>query len=93
MLFRLEEWQSPSGMWHCAHTASFPSGVDLWVVPARLLNMPADKFILYVRDTYNAEVHVREDGGFVSFSWKKIADMRLYKNKINALARQKNYQI
>ena len=32
-LFRMEEWQSPGGMWHCAHTGSFPQEVDLWMIP------------------------------------------------------------
>ena len=93
-LFRMEEWQSPGGMWHCAHTSSFPPDVDLWIIPARLLGLPLDKYIMYIKENYkSAHIHIREDGGFVSISWESLAEMRKFKNKINALARQKNLQV
>ena len=93
-LFRMEEWQSPGGMWYCAHTGSFPSDVDLWIIPARLLGLPLDKYIMYIKENYkSAHIHIREDGGFVSISWESLTEMRKFKNWMNAKSRAINFQI
>ena len=35
----------------------------------------------------------KKDGSFVGWAWKSQAKMRLYKNFINAKAREVNYQV
>lgn len=95
ILYRLEEWQSASGRyWHCEHTSSFPKGVQKWVVPARLLNMPVDKFIEWLFKNYKPDMfYHNKDCSFCSWGWKSQTQMRKYKNYINKIAREKNFQI
>lgn len=94
MLFKLEEWQGSSGIWYCGHTASFPKNVSLWLVPARIMGISADNFIKILIEEYKPDfIYHNEDCSFVGWGWKKQADMRKYKNAINALARKVNFQI
>ena len=91
-LFRMEEWQSPIGDWHCGHVASFPKNVQLWVCPARILGMPADEYVKWMIETYKRD-KIYWSGKLFTFSWKSQAQMRKFKNYINAQSRKVNYQI
>jgi hypothetical protein len=94
MLYRLEEWQGASGMWYCEHTGSHPQGVQKWVIPSRLMGIPADKFITFLIEKYQPDVIFHNDDcSFVGWAWKSQAKMRSYKNAINKLSREKNFQI
>ena len=94
MLYRLEEWQGSSGLWYCEHISSYPKGVTKWLVPSRMLGIPADKFITFLIEKYQPDViNHNEDCSYVGWAWKSQAKMRAYKNFINKIAREKNYQI
>lgn len=91
-LFRMEEWQSPTGYWYCEHVASFSKTVQLWVCPARILGMPADEYVKWMIETYKPD-KIHWNGELFTFSWKSQAQMRKFKNYINAQSRKVNYQI
>lgn len=94
MLFKMEEWQSPTGKWHCGHVSSFPKGVSLWIQPARMMNMPVDEYLKWVVENFKPNnFFASDDYSFVSWSWNNIKDMRKFKNKINKIAREKNWQV
>ena len=83
-LFRMEEWQSPGGMWHCAHTGSFPQDVDLWIIPARLLGLPLDEYIMYIKENYKIRVYDNGQKPKWKSSNKKVAIVkngRIYAKK------------
>ena len=93
MLYVLKEWQS-NGHWMCEHTDSFPKNVQKWVIPARLLGVTADEFIkILIRDFEPDEIFHNEDCSFVGWWWKDQNKMRKYKNFMNKLAREQNFQI
>lgn len=94
MIYKLEEWQGSSGLWYCEHISSSPKGVMKWVVPSRILGIPADEFIKWLIKEYKPdEIFHNEDCSFVGWAWKSQSAMRKYKNAMNALARKKNFQI
>ena len=92
-LYKLEEWQSGSGYWLCEHTSSHPKGVQKWILPARLLGLPADEFIKWLVKNYEPEIFYSDSCDFVGWKWKNQEKMRKYKNTINAIAREKNFMI
>ena len=93
-LYKLVEWQSESGLWHCEHTSSFPQNVVKWVIPARLLYMEPVDFIKYLIKEFEPDViHHNEDCSFVGWAWYNQTKMRKYKNFINRIAREQNFKI
>ena len=46
-LYRCEEWTNGI-MWYCEHSGSHNWDTQLWVVPARILNMTPAEFLLLV---------------------------------------------
>ena len=94
MLYRLEEWKGASGIWYCEHTSSNPKNIDKWVLPSRLLGMSADEFLKWLFEKYQPDhIFHNEDCSFVGWGWTSQAKMRLYKNYINKVAREKNFLI
>ena len=94
MLYKLEEWQDASGSWHCEHTSSHQNGISKWLIPSRMLGIPADEFIKLLIEKYQPDqIYHNDDCSFVGWSWKSQAKMRAYKNAMNALARKLNFQI
>lgn len=93
-LYKLVEWQSESGLWHCEHTSSFPRNVTKWVLPARLLGLEPADFLKYLITEFQPDViHHNEDCSFVGWGWRNQAKMRKFKNHINRISREKNFKI
>lgn len=86
-IYKAVEWQSASGKWHCNDPDLITRG-DQWLIPAKILNMNIADFLLMMKDKFKADVHIRGDGAFAYFEWANQADMRTYKNWINAKARE-----
>ncbi len=92
-LYRCEEWTN-GVMWYCEHLGSHNWDTQLWVVPARVLNMTPAEFIKFlIKEFQPDKVYGKKDGSFVGWAWKSQEKMRLYKNFINAKAREANYQV
>jgi hypothetical protein len=93
MLYKMDEWQGATGEWYCNCVSNFAGGSGHWSLPARILNMTPAAYIEWVIINFHPIVWHNDDCSLVFFSWVKQSDMRRYKNKINAAARQINYQI
>lgn len=93
MLYKMTEWQSPTGKWHCNCVDNLATNGGHWTHPARILGMPLAEYVEWVITNYHPIVWHNEDCSLVFFSWEKQSDMRKYKNYINAAARKVNYQI
>lgn len=85
-VYKAVEWESASGKWHCNDPDLINRG-DQWLIPAKILNMSIVDYLVMMKEKYNATINIREDGGFAYCTWDKQADMRTYKNWINAKAR------
>ena len=76
------------------YTEISAKNVDKWVLPSRLLGMPADEFLKWLFEKYQPDhIFHNEDCSFVGWGWTSQAKMRKYKNFINAEARKKNFCI
>lgn len=93
MLWVAKEWQGSSGKWYCGCVDKLGSDSGAWFIPARILGWDPADYIEYVIKNFNPNVYYNKEKCLVFFSWEKQADMRRYKNWINAAARKINYQI
>ena len=93
-LLRYEEWQGISGDWYCNDTSDLSHGSGYWWLPARMMKLSPAQYIQWVIDNFHPDtISHSEDCSYVGFSWKNQNEMRRYKNKINALARQEKFMI
>ena len=93
-LYQMTDWESPSGIFYCEHTSSFPRNVQKWVVPARILGVTPADFLKLLIEKYQPDViYHNEDCSFVSWGWRNKSKMKAYKNWMNAEARKKNFKI
>ena len=93
-LLRYEEWQGISGDWYCNDTSNLSQGSGYWWLPARMMKLSPAQYIQWVIDNFHPDaISHSKDCSYVGFSWKNQNEMRKFKNKINALARQENFMI
>jgi hypothetical protein len=93
MLYRMTEWQSPTGQWHCNCVDNLAKDSGHWIHPARILGMSPANYVEWTITNYHPIIWYNEDCSLVFFSWDKQSDMRKYKNYINVVAKKINYQI
>ena len=94
MLYKMTEWSSPSGFWHCNCIDDLGHNSGVWYLPARILDLSPAAYIEYVIKNFKPDdIYANKEKCFISFSWKKQEDMRKFKNYINKKAREKNFQI
>ena len=93
MLYKMTEWEDHSG-WHCNCIDNLGNNSGVWYLPARILNLsPADYLQLLIDKFQPDRIIVDKEKCNVFFSWSRQDKMRIYKNYINKMARQKNFQI
>jgi hypothetical protein len=90
-LLRSEEWGEP-GSWYCNDTSDLCSVRALWWVPARMLGISPAEYVQLLIDKFHPDkIKYFEDTNVLVYSWRKQADMRAFKNWLNAQARKYNY--
>lgn len=93
-LYKMEEWKASSGNWYCNCVSNLGGGSGSWWIPARILEMPLDEFVKLLISKFKvSDIKYFEDKNLLLYSWKKQSDMRIYKNFVNKVAREKNFQI
>lgn len=93
MLYKLSEWQSVTGKWNCGCVDDLGNNSGHWVYPARVLGLAPAQYIEWAIDFCHPIIHYNAEKCLVFFSWNNQADMRKFKNYINKVSRQKNFQI
>lgn len=93
MLYKMEEWESPSG-WHAGCTQKLGQDSNVWYLPARILGISPAEYMKLVLAKYKPDkLYFNREKCLFFFSWTDQAAMRRYKNDINAAARRVNFQI
>lgn len=93
-LLRLTEWQDVLGNWHAVDTSDLSNGSAYWWLVPRMLNMDLVKYTKMLIEKYEVDkIYYSADKNVLSFFWKSQSKMRLYKNDMNAAARQANFFI
>ena len=95
MLYKLSEWQSLSGDWHCNCIDDLKNNSSYWAIPARIMGISPAEFLkwLFSQDFKPDNFYFNKEKCLCFWSWKDQSQMRKYKNRINALARQKNFLV
>lgn len=97
MLYQMKEWESGVSGFHCGCLDDLSHNSNAWYLPARVLGISPAAFIKLLITEYKPD-HVyykfNEDGScFFGYSWDFQEHERKFKNYINKIAREKNFQI
>lgn len=99
-VFKITEWQSPTGRWNAVCTDNLAAGSACWWVPARILGISLTDYIRLLINEYHAIIDGWHDYGdkdkrnsFLSFHFDTYAEAHKYALTINLAARHKQYMI
>ena len=96
MIWQAKEWETPVSGWHCGCVDDLAHDSNAWYIPARILGISPAEFIKLLVTEYKPDhIHFLDENGncFFSYSWDSQAAMRRFKNNLNKIAREKNFQI
>ena len=92
-LYKATEWKGGCGNWYCSDVEDLGNWSGAWWIPARILEISLTDFVKMLINEFNVSyIHYSEEYNFLHYHWKNQADMRRYKNMINAAARKKNFR-
>lgn len=87
-IYKMEEWQSPSGMWHCGDTSALEKNSNLWWYVPNILNITPVEYVSLLKDKFNAK-RIKYKNDVLMFSFETLSDCRKFKNYVNKKAREK----
>lgn len=88
-LMKYTEWQGANGMWYCNDTSDLLSVCSLWWAPARMLNLSPANYVEWLVKEFKPDlVRYDQERDVLVYGWRSQTAMRVFKNKINALARK-----
>ena len=95
MIYKLEEWQDTNTKrWHCGCMSALGKGSNYWWHGARIIGKSPAEYLQWVIDNYKPDkICYTSDKNVIWFEWISQSKMRVYKNYMNKIAREKNYQI
>lgn len=64
-----------------------------WIVPVRVLGVSPAEYVRTLVQDFNAIVLYNKDNVFVSHYWKNQVDETKWRNYINKISKEKNFQI
>jgi len=89
---KLTEWQSPTGHWYANDVSDLAGIAGKWWVPARLLGISLEDYVLLLKDTYNATiVKYNAETDILIYYWNNYNDMHKFVLFLNKRARQENF--
>lgn len=85
----LTEWQSASGYWYCADVSDVRGiSFSYWAI-VRMLNITPAAFAELLTKKFNvSHMSYSKEKDVLTYCWKSQADMRKFKNWVNAQARK-----
>lgn len=93
-LLKYSEWQGSSGVWYCNDVEDLANGSGRWWIPARMLGLSLDKYVeMLIKDFKVDSILYSQEKDVLIYSWNKQADMRKFKNWLNAAARKAQFYI
>ena len=96
-IYKASEWQNGS-KWYVADTSDLAKDSAGWWIPARILGLSLEDFIMMLINEYHATIdgwYPESNNGksLLLFSWANYADAHKYQLYINRVARNKNWTI
>lgn len=94
VLYQLKEYQRASGKYGLICENVLGQQGNHWHLPARVLGLTPEKFIILITTRYNATIDsFNKDKLFITYSWKTLEDARKFKNLVNRVAKQKDFKV
>lgn len=99
MLYKMSEWEV-NERWYVGNTDDLVKGSNRWWLPARMLNMPIEEYILMLVNKYHAG-HLKfydygekdKRGSLLIYSFDKYKDAHRFLLDMNREARNKKFKI
>lgn len=92
-LLKYTEWQGANS-WYCNDVSDLQSIGALWWAPARMLNIPPVEFVQLLISQFHPDfIQYNKECDVLIYSWRKQADMRIFKNWLNAQARKYKFYV
>lgn len=93
MKIKLSEWQEGSGLWHAADVSAVGQGSSRWWLVPRALNMPLEDYVQMLVTKYKPDrIQYSEEADVLTYAWKSLTAMRLFKNDMNKALRKAGAQ-
>lgn len=91
-LLKYSEWQDACGYWNCNDVSTLVGASSRWWTPARMLGIAPSEFVeLLVTKFKPDNISYSYEYDVLCYSWKSQAEMRKFKNWINAEARRHQF--
>lgn len=95
--YKASEWQSGT-RWCVADTSDLAHDSAAWWIPARILDLSLEDFVLMLINDYHATIdgwypEANNGKSLLLFSWKNYSDAHKYLLYINRIARNKHWTI
>jgi hypothetical protein len=91
-VYKVTEWDSPSGKYYCNDVTDLAHGSGKWWIPCRILGISPADFVLLLINEYKAEIDFyNEEKDLLCYSWRNKTDCHKYALYINRIARNKNF--
>ena len=93
--YKASEWKS-GRKWYVADVSDLANDSAAWWIPARILNLSLEDFVMLLKNEYNATIdgwYPESNNGksLLTFSWFNYSDAHKYLLYINRVARNKNW--
>lgn len=93
--YKASEWKS-GRKWYVADVSDLANDSAAWWIPARILNLSLEDFVMLLKNEYNATIdgwYSESNNGksLLTFSWFNYSDAHKYLLYINRVARNKNW--
>lgn len=69
-ILKYQEWQSPTGYWHCNDVSDLAGISGYWWVPARMLGLTPADYVKWLIKNYQPD-RISFNGKTLLFSWSK----------------------
>ena len=94
-IYKASEWKS-GRKWYVADISDLANDSAAWWIPARILNLSLEDFVMLLKNEYNATIdgwYPESNNGksLLTFSWFNYSDAHKYLLYINRVARNKNW--
>ena len=95
--YKASEFQS-GNKWYVADVSDLANDSAAWWIPARLLNLSLEDYVLMLKETYNANIDkfypdANNGKSLLIFSWNNYNDAHKYLLYINRVSRNQKWTI
>ena len=69
-VFKASEWKDYNDNWHVADVSDLAHDSAAWWIPARILGLSLEDFVMLLINEYHANIKYLRKSGIVLYTWK-----------------------